>query len=1514
MPFGFDPRKLVEEDQQEKDKETKEAIDSVLTFEEVAEKNEAFIRNKSTISNAFDSAFKALREHKFQKKYGEDAYIDEKLKEDPEYRDSRKFSDAENKQYYRDELESMRGIMKGVKYDFSTGNTIYPEEDKLNENQKKFFKRGEYSTLASQAGESDKEEPFKFNTKEPGTGGFIFTESEGVPFESEVGVTESIISGVGSGMIKIPKGFVNLGAMIMDLGAEEGLSVDKSKVAQLENWWDKTMFGMIEKKLDSKAKETAVGRITEALVQLYGGWKAVGSSANKVTDKAFEMYNKATSAIKKNKYLRTAGNKDGYKLAKEVEKWNKLSGKQKFVGLFVGGGVTGGVVYDAENIGTFGDIFFDEGELTALDRDGKRTAKDDAMRMLYNKLKFAGEMGFPIIPSVVGAGKIAKSILDANVKRAGQATKFDKFVEKYIARPLRSRGPFPEEQFQAMQRLEGKKSSANLLSTDYLRNIDEITKQISKYSQSAANTSGMTNELSELIVKLINKGNLGIKNGRVVVKGFDDASLDTFWMDITKKLNVKPEDATRLIDELMNVHTSWAQFLNGVLKGKNLNVAPKEFVQLMNERIKSSLSSEYKIFGEKSLKPIKEYAPSNSVIDEVADIFVRSARANGKVLKKEDAQLIVQDIVKNVELDPQTFSPIFRFEASDIAKDRALITKNISENITGGGKFKPDKKGGLIQTKSDLAAFKSLFGEFKNANSIIANVTTDLAEIASRDRFYNVIKQGSDDLIKKGEIGIVYPTYNSARKAFGLDAELVDASRGLQLPQKLGEQAYTVPINGMFTTKVLADGLRKGAANSIFDVKNIVYQYAVMVPKGLIQAGKTVGGPFTHARNFSSGAVTTVSMGNISLLATNPGFILKALKTAFNTLQPQILYRNKPGARPYFQKGNQQIELSPSEFADALKGEGGQALYRFLLEEGMVNQSAIYRDVMGLIEDTAKTGFLQKMWDKLGRRTKKFLKGAQDMYIAEDDIWKIFNFFAEDFKINRAYESALKSGKLKKLGMEMPNRLDIMKMATKNVREMLPNYAYVSELVQASRRSPLGNFVSWPAEIIRTSGNIMSGAKKEMQNPILARIGVERAAGFAITVGTIGPAAVWGASQAYGFTKEKLMALREFVPYFSENSTLLPVYEDGKYKYIDFSRAFFYDVVTAPVQTAFTEMNRREDEAVLPSLARGLTKAFAQLADPFVSESIWLSGVNDLWARKGVTAQGQRIWNERDLLGTKISKAIGHLTKLYSPGSNVQIARLYSSLTGKTIKGTEYEVSDELLGLIGLRKAPVDIPRSMEIMIGQFRKAERNERKVIYFGTLSGDPVKDDNKIIEQYIIANKQRLETFEVMRRQYDAAKLLGMKEKEIRQIFDDRNMMPLYEAIKKNKFRPFGITDGIKDAYERIAEQKNIPNPLSKRILKRLNKIEKKLTKQKLNKDFKIDEERYLFNEQNIFEKGIELFKQKEKSSLPDGFSQLPETPEPVVESTQMSQNVDPQTNLTATEEALLSPTEKVIAGRT
>ena len=81
----------------------------------------------------------------------------------------------------------------------------------------------------------------------------------------------------------------------------------------------------------------------------------------------------------------------------------------------MGGGLAGAVVYDAENIGTFGDLAvdlgFESGEITALDRKKKSTAKDEATRMLWNKLKFAGEMGFPIVPAIWGAGKVGKSIV-----------------------------------------------------------------------------------------------------------------------------------------------------------------------------------------------------------------------------------------------------------------------------------------------------------------------------------------------------------------------------------------------------------------------------------------------------------------------------------------------------------------------------------------------------------------------------------------------------------------------------------------------------------------------------------------------------------------------------------------------------------------------------------------------------------------------------------------------------------------------------------------------------------------------------------------------------------------------------------------------------------------------------------------------------------------------------------------------------------------------------------------------
>jgi len=49
---------------------------------------------------------------------------------------------------------------------------------------------------------------------------------------NQVGTFESILAGIGSGLIAIPKGLFSLGATLMDLGVNSG------KAAKVEQWFD----------------------------------------------------------------------------------------------------------------------------------------------------------------------------------------------------------------------------------------------------------------------------------------------------------------------------------------------------------------------------------------------------------------------------------------------------------------------------------------------------------------------------------------------------------------------------------------------------------------------------------------------------------------------------------------------------------------------------------------------------------------------------------------------------------------------------------------------------------------------------------------------------------------------------------------------------------------------------------------------------------------------------------------------------------------------------------------------------------------------------------------------------------------------------------------------------------------------------------------------------------------------------------------------------------------------------
>jgi len=169
--------------------------------------------------------------------------------------------------------------------------------------------------------------------------------------------------------------------------------------------------------------------------------------------------------------------------------------------------------------------------------------------------------------------------------------------------------------------------------------------------------------------------------------------------------------------------------------------------------------------------------------------------------------------------------------------------------------------------------------------------------------------------------------------------------------------------------------------------------------------------------------------------------------------------------------------------------------------------------------------------------------------------------------------------------------------------------------------------------------------------------------------------------------------------------------------------------------------------------------------------------------------------------------------------------------------------------------------------------------------------------------------------MKRYYDAAKTLNFKEKDIKAIFKARNRMDIYKMIKKNKFKPLEISDNMKQKYKDMSERKGIENPLNKKVKKRIKRIIKRLKKQRLNKDYVIDKDKFLFKEGSIIDTIKEILpgKKEIKTIYETQAPPLGKTTQPVVNQAQTAPK-DPITNLTRTETALLSPAEKVIAGRT
>ena len=261
----------------------------------------------------------------------------------------------------------------------------------------------------------------------------------------------------------------------------------------------------------------------------------------------------------------------------------------------------------------------------------------------------------------------------------------------------------------------------------------------------------------------------------------------------------------------------------------------------------------------------------------------------------------------------------------------------------------------------------------------------------------------------------------------------------------------------------------------------MIYNNLVLYPKGTSQMAKTILAPFTHVRNFVSATAFAGANGILPFGNT------KDVKAAWTALQ---------AAGPGMKKSNE--------------------FYQELLELGVVNSSVRLRQVQDLLQDANFGAILNNKnsdWalNKLMKRFNKIKKGAEDFYAAEDDFWKIFTFLGEKSRIKDAY---------KKVGLNLGQEFTDMngvkrlfndrtlnELSADLVRNNVPNYSYVSDFVKGLRKFPLGNFVAFPAEIMRTGANIVQRGLdeifysvkvgKDTVNPLRA-IGLQRLIGMGI--------------------------------------------------------------------------------------------------------------------------------------------------------------------------------------------------------------------------------------------------------------------------------------------------------------------------------------------------------------------------------------------------------------------------------
>jgi len=1187
----------------------------------------------------------------------------------------------------------------------------------------------------------------------------------------KVGTLESVLSGVASGLIAIPKGFFSLGGTLLDLG------VDKNRAAKVEAFFDDLT------EFDEKAEATAAGRITEALVN-------IGIPAVRGMKIGAKLADDAMRAGRNNKYFKLS-NPNLKKGVDEALELNARGKTNKFIAGALGGGVAEAVfVGDVEQLGTFGDFI---GGPTKVDR----SSDDDPTRELLNRVKFGTE-GALFTGIFSGTGKVIKRLTDRNKQLDVANSKLDAFIDK-IASGFRARSGLPQEAFDIQRTSVGERAADAAGARNISRELDLAIDKVFPPIRTVMNQAEAQKRKQMLtkINDLLLSGKAELDDQGVATFGkLDDAKKKALVKEL-KDMKVDDQVITDILANLSSIRGRWADLFSKLGRSLGQNEI-QEFKSLFGNKFKNYIGSTYDIFQNQSIFPWVRYKPTKEAIDEAKEVFKSSAREAGEEMTDLQAEQAVTRVLKTARLPKgirmdKPSDAIFEVPAFFVNRTTLddVVTARGSALVSAGAIKEADRK-----------VFEKLLGKQQNPMQTILGGTAKLSMITRRNLFFQDLIRKNDELIAAGKKPLFTKTADEARLVFGDDYQQIriDQAKTLSVAAKGGS---VNPLNELYAPSGLAKAL-EGTSLS-FDKAGMLgqlYQSLILYPKGLSQIAKTILSPVTHVRNFVSAGAFATANGIIP-----DG---QAIKTAYQALQTPL-------------KGTRQQN----------------DLYEELLKLGVVNSNVRLGDLTRLLEDV---NFGETMTSDKGLRLllkplSKLKSVSQDLYTAEDDFWKIASWAMEKTRLEKALadKGVTRGMSIKRNGIDVTVDEQFFKQeAADIVKNNIPNYDYVSDFVKSLRKLPIGNFVSFPAEIVRTGTNIVRRGLREINETIeladgtvikpFESIGYTRLFGFGTTVAAV-PYATQKAFQAiYDVTDEEREAIRRYVADWSKNSTILPIKDEkGNFKYIDFSHANAYDTLIRPVQTIINSVadGRTDEDGLMDDFIAGTFASMSEFASPFISESIWTEAVADLLARGGRTRDGFQVFNPQDLPGDKAQKIMAHLVKAQMPFSFEQLKRLDRSIEsvdvitkGKFDKyGQTFEFGDEFAGLFGFRSVNINPERSINFKIADYQKGVRESRQLFTREALRGGPI-EPRDIVDAYINANRSLFGVRRDFKKDIDAARKLNISEEGFRTAVGRLSNIEV-NTIDNNIFRPINISPDIRQAFRENAAAIGESDPLERAI---------------------------------------------------------------------------------------------------